>query len=142
MSERSLETLISAALAARACAWAPYSNHPVGAALLTDDGRLFTGCNVENAAFPLGLCAEAAAIAAMVAGGGRHIAHIVVAGPGDIPCTPCGGCRQRIQEFTGSEGARVTVCGGEGQVLLETDIATLLPFAFGPANLPPGKGET
>jgi len=133
--------LVETALEAQRAAYAPYSNHPVGAALLTDDGRVFSGCNVENAAFPLGTCAEQAAIAAMAAGGARRIAEIVVAGPGVVPCSPCGGCRQRIFEFSGSGGARVTVCSGTGTVLLETSIAELLRHAFGPANLAPGGEE-
>lgn len=129
--------LIAAALAAQKSAYAPYSRHAVGAALETEDGRVFSGCNVENAAFPLGTCAEEAAIAAMVAAGGGRIVQVVVAGPGDVPCTPCGGCRQRIHEFAGRSGARVTVCSGAGDVLLETTIAELLPHAFGPVNVRP-----
>jgi cytidine deaminase len=137
-----LENLIPAALKAQNSAYAPYSGHSVGAALVTDDGRVFSGCNVENAAFPLGLCAETAAIAAMVTGGGGRIAHMAVAGPGHSPCTPCGGCRQRIFEFAGANGTRITVISSAGKVLLETTIAELLPYAFGAKNLPPEEGKT
>ncbi|MFP3945173.1 MAG: cytidine deaminase [Alphaproteobacteria bacterium] len=136
-----LEPLVAAALKAQRSAYAPYSRHPVGAALMTGDGRVFAGCNVENAAFPSGLCAEASAIAAMVAGGGRRIAHLVVAGPADVPCTPCGQCRQRIHEFADPEETHITVVNRTGEVLLETTIAELLPHAFGPENLP-GGGKT
>ncbi len=95
------EELISAAREAREKAYCRYSKYSVGAAIMDEDGRLHVGCNVENAAYNLGNCAEAAAIAAMVQAGGKHISRIAVAGGySDIgPCTPCGGCRQRINEF-------------------------------------------
>ena len=94
-----LEALFDAAKAAQAKAYAPYSRFKVGAAILADDGRIYAGCNVENAAYPEGSCAEAGAIAAMVAGGERRIAEILVVGDGENLVTPCGGCRQRIREF-------------------------------------------
>ena len=90
--------LFAAAEAVRARAYAPYSRFAVGAAILADDGRVYAGCNVENAAYPIGNCAEASAIAAMIAGGGRRIRRVYVTGPGAVPVTPCGGCRQRIRE--------------------------------------------
>lgn len=95
------DDLISAATEARRQAYNRYSNFSVGAAIIDDQGRLHVGCNVENAAYPLGSCAEAAAIAAMVQEGGKRIVRIaVIGGSGDVgPCTPCGGCRQRIAEF-------------------------------------------
>ena len=95
------EDLISAATDARENAYARYSNYAVGAALVDDRGHLHVGCNVENAAYPLGNCAEVSAIAAMVQQGGKRIVKIaIVGGAGEIgPCTPCGGCRQRIHEF-------------------------------------------
>lgn len=136
-----LQKLIAVAREAQQSAYAPYSHHAVGAALATEDGRMFSGCNVENAAFPLGICAEAGAIAAMVTGGGGRIAHLAVAGPGHVPCAPCGGCRQRIYEFAGAQGTRITAVGAEGAVLLETTIAELLPHAFGPANVLPEDGK-
>ena len=77
-------------------AYAPYSGFPVGAAGLVDDGRTVTGCNVENAAYPQGTCAEAGAIAAMVAAGRRRIAEVVIAAGGGAPCPPCGGCRPPV----------------------------------------------
>ena len=92
--------ILLAALAARGRAYAPYSRFQVGAALRTEDGAVFAGCNVENAAFPEGTCAEAGAIAAMVMGdGSRRIAEVVVAAEAKEPCTPCGGCRQKLREF-------------------------------------------
>ena len=91
------DLLVAAALAARARAYAPYSRFLVGAALRTDAGDVFSGCNVENAAYPEGTCAEAGAIAAMALAGGRRVAELVVAGAG--LCTPCGGCRQKLREF-------------------------------------------
>ncbi|WP_319582578.1 cytidine deaminase [uncultured Pseudodesulfovibrio sp.] len=125
--------LIRMATAARDRAHAPYSHHPVGAALVTDEGDVYTGCNVENAAYPLGSCAEQSAIAAMVLGGGRAIREMVVVGPTDGPCTPCGGCRQRIREFAGPQ-TRIHACN-EREVLLTMTLNELLPESFGPENL-------
>ncbi|MCA1998960.1 MAG: cytidine deaminase, partial [Hyphomicrobiales bacterium] len=99
MTRDPIEALFEAAKAAQAQAYVPYSRFPVGAAIRADDGRVYAGVNVENAAYPLGTCAEAGAIAAMVLGGGRRIEAILVLGPGEALCTPCGGCRQRIREF-------------------------------------------
>jgi len=130
-----LKHLIRLAVEARDTAHAPYSNHPVGAAIVTDTGDIFTGCNVENAAYPLGSCAEQSAIAAMVRGGGRRIAEIVVVGPTDEPCTPCGGCRQRIREFSTPE-TLVHSCNAR-EVLITMTMDELLPNAFGPDNLIP-----
>lgn len=125
--------LFAAAAAARAQAYAPYSRFPVGAAALTPDGAIHAGCNVENAAYPVGVCAEAGAISAMVAAGGRRIAAILVLGGGDALTTPCGACRQRIREFGGGD-AEVLVAGPEG-VRRRFRAAELLPFSFGPETL-------
>ncbi|WP_417461473.1 cytidine deaminase [Kordiimonas sp.] len=130
-----VKQLIDAALEAQAKAYAPYSNHPVGAALLTSDGKVVAGCNVENAAYPLSFCAEANAIGNMIMQGANQIKHIVIAGPGTHVCTPCGGCRQQIREFAGQAGAPVTIVDHKGTVLLETTSAELLPHSFGPENL-------
>lgn len=100
---KTIELLFSAAVAARAQAYAPYSGFSVGAALRTPSGAIFSGANVENAAYPVGICAEAAAIAAMVVAGERQIAEILIIGEGAALVTPCGACRQRIFEFA-SEG--------------------------------------
>ncbi len=124
------EDLINAAREARRHAYNRYSNFAVGAALIDDRGHLHVGCNVENAAYPLGSCAEAGAIAAMVLQGGRKIAKIaVVGGAGEIgPCTPCGGCRQRIHEFADEDTVILAIDdSGEWQ---EYTIDALLPASF------------
>lgn len=127
------DILLAAAKAAMEKAYAPYSNFQVGAALRTPDGQVFSGCNVENAAYPQGCCAEASAISAMVMAGGRKIAEIAVIGEGDALVTPCGGCRQRIREFAAPD-AEIHVCGPDG--LRQTfTLEDLLPASFGPENL-------
>ena len=126
--------LFAAAEAVRARAYAPYSRFSVGAAILADDGRIYAGCNIENAAYPIGNCAEASAIAAMIAGGARRIKRIYVTGPGTAPVTPCGGCRQRIREFA-DQDVTVISHGVEGTPLSQT-VAELLPHSFGPEYLP------
>jgi cytidine deaminase len=127
------KALYEAAEAIRAKAYAPYSKFSVGAAILADDGQVYSGCNIENAAFPQGNCAEASAIAAMIAGGAKRITRIYVTGPGIAPVTPCGGCRQRIREFADLD---VTVIshGVEGEALVCT-LEQLLPYSFGPEYL-------
>ena len=129
-----LEALFTAALAAQQKAYAPYSRFKVGAAILADDGKVYPGCNVENAAYPVGACAEAGAISAMVAGGARAIRAILVIGPGEELVTPCGACRQRIREFAAPE-TPVLIAGPDG-VRARFSLAELLPASFGPANLP------
>jgi homotetrameric cytidine deaminase len=126
--------LLTAAIAAKDQAYAPYSQFPVGAALRTTSGATFVGCNVENAAFPQGTCAEAGAIAAMNAAGERAIAVIVTVCDGDMLGTPCGGCRQKIREFAVPD-TRIHVAGPEG-VRRTYTIDELLPDSFGPENLP------
>lgn len=125
--------LIAAAITVREKAYAPYSRFTVGAALRCDDGRVFSGCNVENAAYPEGICAEGGAISAMVAAGGRHIVEAVICG-GDAPCPPCGGCRQKLREF-GRPGLRVVMVNTQGEVLLARTLGDLLPDSFGPDSL-------
>jgi cytidine deaminase len=129
-----MNDLLAAALEARANAYAPYSGFAVGAALRAEDGRVFAGANVENAAYPAGLCAEASAIGAMVAAGARRIVELVVVAEGAALCTPCGTCRQRIREL-GAPGAKVHVAGPEG-IRRSFTLAELLPHSFGPENLP------
>ncbi|MBI4921188.1 MAG: cytidine deaminase [Devosia nanyangense] len=126
--------LFAAAEAVRARAYAPYSRFSVGAAILADDGKIYAGCNIENAAYPIGNCAEASAIAAMVAGGGRRIVRLYVTGPGAAPVTPCGGCRQRIREFADPDVVVISH-GVDGAALSQT-VAQLLPHSFGPEFLP------
>lgn len=142
MDEKTLATLTQKALAARSNAYAPYSRFLVGAALITEDGDVFSGCNVENAAYPEGVCAEAGAISAMVAAGGsRKIATIMVAGKGPAPCLPCGGCRQKIREFA-TQRTCVLVVDENGTQLFKDDLHALLPHSFGPENLETGADES
>jgi cytidine deaminase len=128
-----VEQLFTLAKQARARAYAPYSRFPVGAALRTQTGALFAGCNVENAAYPLGVCAETSAISAMVAAGESRIAEILVLGPGPEKLAPCGACRQRIAEFI-RDGGLVHLADPAGDVKSLT-IGELLPHAFGPDAL-------
>jgi cytidine deaminase len=128
-----LDALFAAAKAIQARAYAPYSEFKVGAAIRTPSGRIFPGCNVENAAYPQGACAETGAIAAMVAAGEKRIAEILVVGDGDLLCTPCGGCRQRLREFARPE-TPVHVAGAEG-IRRSFTLEELLPYSFGPDNL-------
>jgi len=121
-----------AARAAAKSAYAPYSKFPVGAAVLTGSGKIFAGCNVENAAYPLGNCAERTAIFAAIAAGERRIRACVVYTPTAAPTMPCGGCRQVINEF-GPDALIVSVCDTAHRA--ETVLSALLPDAFGPANL-------
>ena len=130
--------LFRAAVAALEKAYAPYSGFAVGAAILDGAGGIYSGCNVENAAYPLGCCAEASAISAMVGAGERVIAEICIVGRGKSLVTPCGGCRQKIREFATPE-TRIHVCDLEGLRRTLT-LEQLLPLSFGPHNL--GTGET
>lgn len=128
-----MEDLVEAAIAVRAQAHAPYSNHAVGAALLDDTGAIHLGVNVENVAYPQGQCAEATAIGAMVTAGGKRIAAIAIAGPGPHLCTPCGGCRQRLREFAGDDlPIHIADPGGLQQSFT---LGELLPASFGPGHL-------
>ena len=125
--------LFDAALAAHRNAHAPYSNYPVGAAVRTDTGRVFAGCNVENAAYPQGWCAEASAIAAMVTAGERRIVEVLTLSNGQMIGTCCGGCRQKIREFAALD-IPIYSCGPEGLRTTFT-LEGLLPHSFGPENL-------
>jgi cytidine deaminase len=127
------QRLLETALSALERSHAPYSGFCVGAAILADNGRIYGGCNVENAAYPEGICAETAAIAAMVIDGGKRIVEIAVAGRQGGVLTPCGGCRQRIREFAGGD-ALVHSCGPQGLIRTYT-LGELLPHAFGPGHL-------
>lgn len=124
------QELIDAALAVREKAYCPYSGFRVGAALADNQGNLYVGCNVENAAYPQGNCAEASAIGAMVAAGGKTIVTIAVAGGRDkvTACTPCGGCRQRISEFA-DDRTRIIVMDDNGDWHTYT-MPELLPASF------------
>lgn len=121
-------TLAEAARAVRENAYAPYSRFKVGAALRTPAGAVYTGCNVENVAYPEGTCAEAGAIAAMVAAGETAIAEVYVIADSPDPVPPCGGCRQKLKEFAGTE-VPVTMATTDGTELRLT-VGDLLPGAF------------
>lgn len=124
------QDLIDAAKVARGNAYCRYSGFSVGAAIIDEAGQLHTGCNVENAAYPLGNCAEAAAIAAMILAGGKRIARIAVIGGSSepTPCSPCGGCRQRIHEFADEDTVIIAMDdSGDWQ---QYSVAELLPSGF------------
>lgn len=125
--------LLAAALAARDQAYAPYSRFAVGAALLDEQGRIHAGCNVENAAYPQGTCAEAGALAAMVLAGGRRLQAVLVVGAGAEPCTPCGGCRQKLREF--GDDALPVLVADPGGLRERYTLGQLLPASFGPDHL-------
>ncbi|MGC9420639.1 MAG: cytidine deaminase [Rhodovulum sp.] len=125
--------LLSAARAVRENAHAPYSRFKVGAAIRGADGAIHVGCNVENIASPEGTCAEAGAIAAMVAAGCREIVEVAVIADGPAPVTPCGGCRQKLAEFARPD-VPVTMATLSGEALTMT-VAELLPGAFSAAHM-------
>ena len=132
-SAQTLARLLAAARAARERAYAPYSHFAVGAALLDEQGRIHAGCNIENAAYPQGQCAEASAIAHLVLAGGARILAAVVVGVADDPVTPCGGCRQRLREFAADD---VPVWAADLQtVRAQFTVGQLLPASFGPGHL-------
>ena len=125
--------LIDAANSVRNNAYAPYSEFKVGAALRTKAGTLYVGCNVENVAYPEGTCAEAGAIAAMVAGGETDLVEIAVIADSPLPVAPCGGCRQKIFEFAAPD-ATITLATTDG-VQKSMAVADLLPGAFVKAHM-------
>lgn len=126
-------SLLLAATEVREKAYAPYSRFKVGAALRTTSGAVFVGCNVENVAYPEGTCAEAGAIAAMVAGGETRIAEVVVIADSPEPVPPCGGCRQKIAEFA-AQDVQITLCTTDGKARVMT-VAELLPGVFTAAHM-------
>lgn len=147
-----MHALVAAARAAREQAYAPYSRFKVGAALLDEHGRIHAGCNIENAAYPQGQCAEASALAHLVLAGGRRILAAVVVG-GEVerdmemgmaavagavarpPVTPCGGCRQRLREFAADD---LPIWAADGQTVRgRYTLGALLPASFGPDHLSP-----
>lgn len=132
-TETQLAQLADAARSARARAYAPYSGFAVGAALLDEQGRIHTGCNVENAAYPQGLCAEAVALGLMVLAGGTRVVAAVVAGEAAQAVTPCGGCRQKLREFATDEVPVLSV--DATRVVARHTLGALLPASFGPDHL-------
>jgi len=133
MISENFQKLFEAAKIVREKAHAPYSNFKVGAAFLTEDSSVIVGCNVENAAYPQSQCAEATAIGNLITSGYKKIKEIVVIGSGELLCTPCGGCRQRIREFASLE-VKIHMCNSNGHLKTST-LEELLPDSFGPENL-------
>lgn len=125
-----LEGLIDAASAARARAYAPYSRYAVGAALETESGKVFAGCNVENASYGACLCAERSAVAQMVAAGESNPVACAVVTGGASPGAPCGICRQVLSEFAKDLLVVLVAEGPRGRIRRETTLASLLPLAF------------
>ena len=133
MEKEQIQSLIDAAIAMLDFAYVPYSHFPVGAALLTEDGRVFTGCNVENAAYGSTICAERTALVKAVSEGcTQGWTAIAIAGTGADFCWPCGACRQMLYEF--APGLRVLAARGDG-AFEEAALSGLLPRGFGPASL-------
>lgn len=128
------QEMFDAAVAAMNHAYAPYSRYPVGAAVRSESGRVYAGCNVENAAYPQGWCAETSAIAAMVTAGERRITAVLTVATGELVGTCCGGCRQKLREFA-SLDTPVWSCGPDG-LRAEFTLGGLLPDSFGPEHLP------
>ena len=128
-----VQRLLAAALAARTRAHAPYSGYAVGAAVLDETGTVHAGCNVENAAYPQGWCAEATALGAMVMAGGHQVHAVLVAGPVGQVISPCGGCRQKLREFAGDD--MPVLAADPSGVQSSWTLGELLPASFGPAHL-------
>lgn len=126
-------SLLAAATDVRLRAYAPYSRFQVGAAIRASSGAVHVGCNVENVAYPEGTCAEAGAIAAMIAAGDTRIAEVFVIADSPAPVPPCGGCRQKLAEFAGPE-VKVTLCTTAGLQRVMT-VAELLPGQFSAAHM-------
>ncbi len=134
-------SLIAAARAARAFAYAPYSGYRVGAALRVEGGEVVRAANVENASYGLTICAERAAVAAAVAAGHRRFEAIAVAADGPEPASACGACRQVLREFPAGPGLRVLLAGESGDGFVATTLDALLPDGFGPERLGHATGE-
>ena len=133
MISDNFEKLFKACKEVREQAHVPYSNFKVGAAFLTEDNSIITGCNVENAAYPQSQCAEASAIGNLISQGYKSIKEVVVIGSGDLLSSPCGGCRQRIREFA-SLNVKIHMCNKSGHMKTST-LEELLPDSFGSENL-------
>jgi len=131
--DKKLQKLVKLALQVRKKAYAPYSEYLVGCALVDSRGKVFTGCNVENASYPAGLCAERTAIVKMISEGGKAIREIVLVGSSKDPVLPCGMCRQVIQEF--GTKSRITSVPPDGSRFIQVPFSALFPFGFTPDKL-------
>lgn len=140
LDDAEARALLARAREARRHAYVPYSDFPVGAALLTPDGTIFSGCNVENASYGLTNCAERTAIFKAVSEGYTAFRAVAVVGPeDDVACAPCGACRQVLSEFGPEMIVVMPACAGDPGAVSITSVAALLPGAFGPGRLP-GRG--
>lgn len=138
-SDEQWQAMETAARKAASQAYVPYSHFPVGAAILTHDGAIHIGCNVENASYGLGNCAERTAIfSARVLHGLTDIRAVCIYTPTETPTTPCGACRQVLNEFGPTMFVR---CICDGETVINTSLPDLLPFAFGPKNLDAAASE-
>jgi cytidine deaminase len=133
VADDTLDALVRTARAARERAYAPYSGFLVGSALLNEDGEIRPGVNIENASYPMSVCAERNAVAAMISAGQRRIRAVAVATDADRPTPPCGGCRQVLWEF--GDADTPVVAEGAGGVRVRWRLGDLLPDAFGPDDL-------
>ncbi len=122
------KALLRAAMEARKFSYAPFSKFHVGAALLCADGKIFSGCNIENSAYSPTLCAERCAVAKAISEGARDFIAIAVVGPEESQTTPCGVCRQVLYEF--SDEDLIVLCGGTDEHYMETTLGALLPNGF------------
>ncbi len=134
LDEDQKQSLIAAARRAAERAYAPYSGFPVGAAVLTIDGAVITAGNVENASYGLTICAERSAISAAVAAGHRQVRAIAVVAPKALGTTPCGACRQVLNEFVPADGEMTILLDGE-EGIDQISLSELLPRSFGPRTL-------
>ena len=133
MISDNFQKLFEKAKKVREKAHVPYSQFKVGAAFLTEDNSIVVGCNVENASYPQSQCAEASAIGNLISQGHKKIVEIVVIGSGNKLCSPCGGCRQRLREFSKLD-VSIHMCDVDGHIKTST-LGELLPDSFGPENL-------
>ncbi|WEW58560.1 cytidine deaminase [Emydomyces testavorans] len=133
LTESELSTLSTKAIAAKEASYCPYSKFRVGASLLTEDGKYFIGANVENASYPVGICAEKCVVGTAVAAGYRKFKAIAVATDISPPATPCGNCRQFIREFC-APSVPIYMYDKDGNFVVQT-IGELLPGAFGPSDM-------
>ncbi|MCJ8325693.1 MAG: cytidine deaminase [Campylobacterales bacterium] len=134
MKNTNIEKLRIEATKAYENAYAPYSKFSVGAAILDENGNIHIGCNVENAAYPSGSCAEENAIGKMISSGGRVIKEILILAKSDLLVTPCGACRQRIREFY-DKSTLIHIASAQNGFQESFSLDTLLPYSFGPENL-------
>ncbi len=131
-NENKKAALMKAAIEAKELAYAPYSRFSVGAAVMCDDGTFYTGCNIENASYPCGICAERTAVSKAVSEGKRKFRMIAVTGSSAEKCTPCGICRQFLYEFAPE---MVVLCGDKDGAFDEIALSELLPRGFGASSL-------